>query len=234
VDASLRAGLRQAKACGATLHRETRLEDWQWTGSRFDLSAGEANFSARRLVITAGAWAGRVLQDLNLPLTVLRKLLVWVQPDRPENFTPGVFPTFASARDFFYGFPNLHGNGVKLGIHWSLGEAAADPDSAQSDASQEAVRPVLQAAAELLPSLSGELPNAFSRVKRTKTCLYTMTPDEHFIVDRHPQIGNLVFAAGFSGHGFKFAPAIGEALVQMSLDETSSLALGFLSMKRLA
>jgi sarcosine oxidase len=234
LDASLRAGLRQAEALGAALHRNTRLEDWQWTGSRFDLSTHGGVFSAKRLVITAGAWAGRVLQGLNLPLTVVRKLLVWVQPDRPEYFNPETFPVFASARDFFYGFPNFRDDGVKLAIHWSLGEVEADPDSGQSDIGQETIRPVLQAAAELLPSLSGELPGAFSRVKRTKTCFYTMTPDEHFIVDRHPQIGDLVFAAGFSGHGFKFAPAIGEALVKMSLCETSSLRLDFLRMKRLA
>ena len=234
VDASLRAGLQQAEVRGAVLHRQTRLEDWHWTGSRFDLSTSEGVFSARRLVVTAGAWAGRVLQELSLPLTVVRKLLVWVQPNRPEYFTPETFPVFASARDFFYGFPDFPHNGVKLAIHRSSDETDADPDSGQSDASREAVRPVLQAAAELLPSLCGELPGAFSRVTRTKTCFYTMTPDEHLIIDRHPRIGDLVFAAGFSGHGFKFAPAIGEALVQMSLNEALSLRLDFLSMKRLA
>ena len=92
---------------------------------------------------------------------------------------------------------------------------------------------MLDAAAELLPSLAGEVPDAFSRVTRTKTCFYTMTPDEHFVIDRHPQIGNLVFAAGFSGHGFKFAPAIGEALVDITLRGASSLPLEFLSLKLL-
>ena len=123
--------------------------------------------------------------------------------------------------------------GVKLAIHWSGGEPAADPDSGQPLPVREDIRPVLEAAAELLPSLAGELPDAFSRVTRTKTCFYAMTPDEHFIIDRLPHLSNLVFAAGCSGHGFKFAPAMGEALVQMAMYGTSSLPVEFLSLKRL-
>jgi sarcosine oxidase len=233
VDASMRAGLRQAAHSGAELYTNTRLEDWEWKGSAFELTTSDGTFSARRLVITAGAWSGRILKALNLPLTVVRKLLVWVQPERPEDFTPDVFPVFASGRRFFYGFPNIDDRGVKLAIHWTGCEPIADPDSGQLQPTREDIRPVLDAAAELLPSLAGEVPDAFSRVTRTKTCFYTMTPDEHFVIDRHPQIGNLVFAAGFSGHGFKFAPAIGEALVDITLRGTSLLPLEFLSLKRL-
>jgi sarcosine oxidase len=233
VEPSLRAGLRQAAESGAELHRNARLEDWQWTGSAFELTTEDGTFTARHLVITAGAWSSRVLQAMKLPLRVVRKLLVWVEPERPEYFTSAVFPVFASARDFFYGFPNIYDRGVKLAIHWQGGELIADPDSGQSEPAREDIRPVLDAAAELLPSLISQRSNAFSRVKRTKTCFYTMTPDEHFIIDRHPRIRNLVFAAGFSGHGFKFAPAIGEALVQLILRGSCSLPIGFLSLDRL-
>jgi sarcosine oxidase len=230
---SLRAGLRQAAHSGAELYTNTRLEDWQWKGSAFELTTSDGTFSARHLVITAGAWSGRILKALNLPLTVVRKLLVWVQPERPEDFTPDVFPVFASGRCFFYGFPNIDDRGVKLAIHRTGGEPVADPDSGQLQPAREDIRPVLDAAAELLPSLAGEVPDAFSRVTLTKTCFYTTTPDEHFVIDRHPQVGNLVFAAGFSEQGFKFAPAIGEALVDITLRGTSSLPLEFLSLKRL-
>jgi sarcosine oxidase len=233
VNASLQAGLRQARRFGAEFHCSTRLENWRWTGSAFELTTTNGSFAAGHLVITAGAWAGRMLQALDLPLTVVQKLLVWVRPDRPEFFTPHNFPVFASARDFFYGFPDINNNGVKLAIHWSGGEPAVDPDSVRLPPGREGIRPVLEAAEELLPSLAGHLPGAFSRVTRTKTCLYTMTPDEHFVIDRHPHIRNLIFGAGFSGHGFKFAPAIGEALVQMALHGTSKLPVEFLSVKRL-
>ena len=83
-----------------------------------------------------------------------------------------------------------------------------------------------------MPSLIGPLPDAFDRVLRTKTCFYTMTPDEHFLIDRHPEFPNLIFAAGFSGHGFKFAPAIGEALAELALTGTSTLPIGFLGLSR--
>jgi sarcosine oxidase len=233
VDASLRFALEQAGRAGAELRRNTRLEDWQWTGDVFELRTSTGSLRARRLVVTAGAWAGRILADLNLPLTVVRKVLVWLRPRRPELFTPDRFPVFASAGHFFYGFPDLHGAGVKLAIHWSPTSVRADPDVLQEAPHEDEIRPVLGAAADLFPDLARGLPEAFDRVLMTKTCFYTMTPDEHFIVDRHPRLGNLVFAAGFSGHGFKFAPAIGESLVDLALHAQSNLPIDFLSLKRL-
>jgi glycine/D-amino acid oxidase-like deaminating enzyme len=121
---------------------------------------------------------------------------------------------------------------VKLAIHWSEGGRDADIDTGQTAASHDDIAPVLEAAGKLLPTLAGDLPDAFDRVVRTKTCFYTMTPDEHFLIDRHPRIPDLVFAAGFSGHGFKFAPAIGEALAQLTVDGRTELAIDFLSMNR--
>jgi sarcosine oxidase len=233
VEGSLTAALRLAEHSGAVLRRDTCLEAWQWTGSSFELRTAGETFFARRLVIAAGAWAGRLLKDLHLPLTVVRKPLVWVRPQHPEQFRPDVFPVFASARCFFYGFPDVKGDGVKMAIHWSAGEPAADPDSGELSVSSEAVAAVLDAAADLLPTLAGELPQAFSRVTRTESCFYTMTPDEHFIIDRHPRIDSLVFAAGFSGHGFKFAPAVGEVLAEMALQGASTLPVGFLGLARL-
>lgn len=182
---------------------------------------------AAHLIVTAGAWVSRILADLALPLRVLRKVLIWVNPVRDQSF-----PVFATASDFFYGFPNIGGEGVKLAIHGCLVAAATNPDDPQPEVSVNEVRPVIEAAAELMPSLIGSLPDAFDRVLRTKTCFYTMTPDEHFLIDRHPKFPNLIFAAGFSGHGFKFAPAIGEALVELALTETSALPLGFLGLSR--
>jgi glycine/D-amino acid oxidase-like deaminating enzyme len=92
----------------------------------------------------------------------------------------------------------------------------------------EEAAPVLELAAKYLPALAGPLPSAFARVTQIKTCLYTMTPDEHFLIDRHPEWRNLVFAAGFSGHGFKFAPVVGEALADMITLGETSLPIGFL------
>ena len=87
------------------------------------------------------------------------------------------------------------------------------------------IDPALRMVAELLPGLAGPLPGAFDRVVGAKTCLYTMTPDEHFILDQHPFMENVWIAAGFSGHGFKFAPAIGETLAELALSGMATLLL---------
>ena len=227
VNAALRSGLEQASRAGADLRTGIRVEDWSWTGDRFVVRTSAGTFMAARLIVTAGAWVSRILTDLALPLQVLRKVLVWVNPLRDQSF-----PVFASANDFFYGFPNIGGEGVKLAIHGGVRAPATSPDDPQPEVIVNEVLPVIEAAAELMPSLLGPLPDAFDRVLRTKTCFYTMTPDEHFLIDRHPDFPNLIFAAGFSGHGFKFAPAIGEALAELALTGTSTLPIGFLGLSR--
>jgi monomeric sarcosine oxidase len=229
VNETLRLGLEQASRAGAALDINTRVEGWSWTGNGFAVRTSAGTFVAAHLIVTAGASAGRILADLALPLKVLRKVLIWVNPLRDQ-----LFPVFASASDFFYGFPNIGGEGVKLAIHGSVAGPAANPDNPQPEVTVDEVRPVIEAAAELMPSLIGPLPDAFDRVLRTKTCFYTMTPDEHFLIDRHPEFPRLIFAAGFSGHGFKFAPTIGEALVELALTGTSALPIGFLGLSRFA
>jgi sarcosine oxidase len=232
VDAALRSGLEQAKRAGAELRLNARVESWEQKDGEFRIATATDTFTAKRLIVTAGAWAGRLLTDLNLPITVLRRVLVWIDPLRPELFGPGVFPVFAFAENFFYGFPNIDNQGVKLAIHWSVGPPAGEIDVRQPEVTPDEIRPVLEAAARLMPSLAGPLPDARGRVLQAKTCLYGMTPDEHFIIDRHPQYEHAYFAAGFSGHGFKFAPAIGEALADLALNGRTSLPIGFLRLNR--
>ena len=227
VNATLRSVLRSASRAGADLRLDAQVQGWSWSGSEFVLQTSVGTFQAAKLVVTAGAWVDRVLADLVLRLKIVRKLLVWLDPlhDRP-------LPVFASATNFFYGFPNIAGHGVKLAVHWSDGAPATEIDAPQPPVMRDEIRPVLEAAATLLPSLTGPLPDAFNRVLRTATCFYTMTPDEHFIIDRHPHVPNLVFAAGFSGHGFKFAPAIGEALADLAMFGTTALPIRFLALDR--
>jgi glycine/D-amino acid oxidase-like deaminating enzyme len=148
---------------------------------------------------------------LRLPLSVRRKTLAWLNPEAPERFEPGRFPGFAFADRFFYGFPNSAGHGVKLAIHWGEGLAVVDPSLPVAPPGQDDLVPIVHLASQYLLGLTSGLADGLSRVQRAVTCLYTMTPDEHFIIDRHPSIENVWLAAGFSGHGFKFAPAIRSA-----------------------
>jgi glycine/D-amino acid oxidase-like deaminating enzyme len=210
----------------------TRVDHWEAAGDEFAIRTAEDSYVAKRLIITAGAWAGKFLSDLQLPLKVIRKVLIWVDPLRPDYFGCDRFPIFASAPNFFYGVPNVDGTGVKLSIHWSEAGPAARIDAHQPRPTREEISPILSAAADLMPSLAGSLPGAFDRVLRSKTCFYTMTPDEHFVIDRHPHHESLILAVGFSGHGFKFAPAIGEVLADLVLHGKTNIPLDFLSLKR--
>jgi sarcosine oxidase len=169
-----------------------------------------------------------LLRDLQLPLTIERKVLTWIEPRDPRMFAPEVFPVFTMADDFFYGFPNISNEGVKLAIHWRREQVIDDPFAPVRPASDEDFGPVVRMANRYLPALTDPLPDGLSRVRRGATCLYTMTPDEHFIVDRHPERENVWFAAGFSGHGFKFAPAIGEALADLCTEGKTALPIEFL------
>ncbi len=233
VNGCLRFALEQAALAGAELCMEARVESCRREGEDFLIRTTSGTVIARRLIVAAGAWSGRLLASLDLPLKVLRKVLVWVKPFHPAPFEPGVFPVFASAGEFFYGFPNIHEEGVKLAIHWSREPTpATDIDVPQPEVDTTEIQPVLEKAAQLLPSLAGPLPGALDRVIRAKTCLYTMTVDEHFIIDRHPHWENAYIAAGFSGHGFKFAPAIGEILTGLALDGTTPLPIDLFSLRR--
>jgi monomeric sarcosine oxidase len=222
VNAAIQAARRISEFAGATLLDDCPVLNIVKRDSHFEIVTPSKTIAAEQVVVTAGAWCGQLLSGLGLPLRVVRKIVLWVNPLEPEQFTSRVLPIFAFAERFFYGFPAVCGPDVKLAVHWEPGQTVADPTLPVDKPTMEEASPVLELAAKYLPALAGPLPSALTRVTQLKTCLYTMSPDEHFIVDRHPEWGNLVFAAGFSGHGFKFAPAIGQALADMiSLGETS-------------
>jgi len=150
----------------------------------------------------------------------------------PELFTPDRVPVFAFPENFTYGFPYLPGAGVRLAEHLG-GNYLPDADSPGSPPGPADLDPLAALAAKYMPGLAGSYDQARARISRSAVCLYTMTPDENFIVDLHPQFKNVIFAAGFSGHGFKFAPLIASALADLALQGKTELPIAFLSLKRL-
>jgi monomeric sarcosine oxidase len=228
VDAAISTAQRFSQQAGATLLTDSPVLNIDKRGNHFAITTPKGGITAQKVVVTAGAWSGHLLSRLGLPLHVERRVLLWVNPLAPERFTPDVLPIFAFAERFFYGFPTIGGRGVKMAIHWEKGHTVDNPIFPVADATLDDAAPVLEMASRFLPALAGPLPGALDRVSSLKTCIYTMTPDEHFIIDRHPDWENLVFAAGFSGHGFKFAPVIGEALADLAMFGKTSLQVDFL------
>jgi monomeric sarcosine oxidase len=225
VDASIAANLSQAQSLGAERFLDQPVKRWHATGSEVQVHLENGSISAGSLVVTAGAWAGDVLHGLGLPLNVKRKVLAWFDPLVPEIFAADRIPIFSFADKWTYGFPCVPGMGVKVAEHFG-GSYLPGADTPVTPAGPEDLDPIAATAAKYMPKLG-------SRVVRSTTCLYTMTPDDDFIVDHHPGFKNVVFAAGFSGHGFKFAPVVGEALADLVLEGKTALPIDFLALDRL-
>lgn len=209
VEACVRAQLDAARQQGAVLRDGEAVLSWQADDQGVTVQTAADRYVADRLVITAGAWAGRVLSDLGLPLTVLRKPMLWFSTADDTQLRRDVFPIylFDTPHGFYYGFPVLDSLGHKTARH-DAGQEAADPehvDRAVSRSDEDECRAFLH---RHLPLVNGPL-------KHGKVCLYTVTPDRHFIIDRHPHHANVALACGFSGHGFKFAPVVGEILADL-------------------
>ena len=222
-----RAFCEDAVRLGAELRFGVRVHGFAPDGEGMTVETESGRLRADRVVVTAGPWSTTLLADLGLPLEVRRVLVVHVQPDDPTRFRPEVLPIFIMdvPEGEYYGFPFLPDQGVKFGRH-DDGEVCT-PESARRTVTDDEVR-------WMTGVLERYLPGAAREVLMTVTCLYTMTPDSHFMIDRHPEWPQVVFAGGFSGHGFKFASVMGEALADLALEGASRLPIGFLSFRRLA
>ena len=207
----IEAHLSLARQHGATLLADAPVVKWQPNGDGVSVFTAKAELSATYLVLSAGAWLTSLVPDLKLPLTVERQMLFWFEPGAERNlFHPSSCPIHLwewTAGRFFYGFPDL-GTGVKIARHHE-GEITA-PDNACREVKPEEV------AAMRNIILRKFLPKAADGLLRNATvCLYTNTPDGHFLIDHHPSHPQVLIASPCSGHGFKFSSAIGEVLADL-------------------
>lgn len=208
-EACITAQLEQARRHGAVLRFGEPVERWHVDSGEVSILTGLDRYQARHLIISAGAWVASLLPELTLPFTVERQVLHWFEPlDAADAFTPRRCPIHLWQFDdgrFFYGFPD-QGAGVKVAFHHG-GEVTA-VDSLQRAIAPAEVEEVRSALRRFVPAADGP-------ILRSTVCLYTNTPDEHFLIDRHPGHSNVLVASPCSGHGFKFAPVIAEILANM-------------------
>jgi sarcosine oxidase len=219
------AHVEQALPHGAVVRARERVLEWDDAGDVVHVRTERGEYEAERLVVTAGAWAAEVARLPGL-VQAERQVLAWFQPVGPELFAPARFPVFNLQVDegHFYGFP-AHGiPGFKLGRYHHLGEqVAADAFDREPNARDEAV---LRAFTERY------FPDAAGPTVALKTCLFENSPDEHFILDRHPESERVVVGAGFSGHGFKFCSVVGEILADLTVDGWTAHEIEFLRLSR--
>jgi sarcosine oxidase len=208
------AYLNRAGFLGAELHFEEPVIGWRALrpGEGVEVQTSSGRYSAAQLVLTPGAWAPELMTDLGLPLEVTRQVMFWFEPlGGVEPFLPERFPIYLwepAGRRLFYGFPAIDGpkGGVKVAIHY--GGVRCTPDSMERQIHPQEVEEMRSYLADRIPTLRGALVDA-------RTCMYTNTPDGHFVIGRHPHYPQVALAAGFSGHGFKFVSVVGEILADL-------------------
>lgn len=226
VEDCVRAHMEEACRLGAKHRHGESVIRWKATGSSVVVSTDQQTYEAERLIVTAGCWTNQLLRELNVPLRLLRKHLHWYAAE-PERFREdNGCPCFFHQADggMFYGVPNIDGGGVKVAEH-SGGVEISDPLVDEREEEVEDTRRIESFLQRYLPGVS------MTR-KRRDVCFYTMSPDENFIVDRHPEHDAVVFAAGLSGHGFKFTSVLGRTLAELAMDGKAEREIGFLGLNR--
>lgn len=221
---------------GAELHGREPVRSWQADRNGVRVVTDRGTYQAGHVVFTAGAWTGPLVRQLGIPLTVTRQVVGWVWPRTPERFALGRFPCWAIEDDapgfqgIYYGFPLMSGvpmesPGIKVAHH-------APGPATHPDAVDRATTTADEG--DFRPALAKYLPDADGPLLSMRVCMYTMSPDQHFVIDRHPVHANVTIGCGFSGHGFKLAPAMGEALADLAMHGRSDLPIGFLGRARFA
>jgi glycine/D-amino acid oxidase-like deaminating enzyme len=196
---------------GAEVRTGQKIIRWEADGSGIRIDLDGESLHAARLALCCGPWSSKLLQ-LDLPLEVLRKPVFWFKTTNPLFALDRGCPIcgFETMGGFFYGFPSLDGHTVKIAEH--TGREPVNPETVDRLADESD-------AARCAFFLAAYLPTVGPGFARSSVCLYTMTPDQHFIVDRHPRFPQVALAAGFSGHGFKFAPVIAEMLADFLVND---------------
>lgn len=226
VEKCVQAHWTLAEQHGATLIPDSEVTSWQATSEGFSIQTKDGEHHARKMVITAGAWSAKLLKDIGVPLRVVRKVLTW-HPVRSQVYSVqegGSAFFFEMPEGQFYGFPSIDGQSVKLAEHTGGTEIDSPADLDRRLLSEDE-RPLTRFIDEVMPELQ-------TNTAKHAVCMYTMTPDAHFLVDEHPDFAGLYLGAGFSGHGFKFTPVLGEALSDLVLHGQTRQPVGFLGLGR--
>lgn len=209
---------------GAEVRARERVLGWEPAGEGVRVRTDRGEYAAERLVLAGGAWMSELT---GLPLVrAERQVLGWFQPLRPELFSPERFPVFnlELGDDHCYGFPVYGIPGFKLGRYHHLGETV-DPDAVDRTPRADDE--------ELLRSFAERwFPDGAGPTMTLKACLFENTPDEHFVVDLHPEAPQVVCLGGGSGHGFKFCSVLGEIAADLALDGTTRHDIGLLRLGR--
>ena len=212
---------------GAQIHGNEPVLSWEGGAGGVTVTTATRTYHADKVVFCGGAWSDKLVTDLGVKLLVTRQVLGWVQPRRRDYFQLGVLPVWAIDKQdgtIYYGFPLTPDSpGLKIAHHGP--GPATDPNTIDRTPHPEDEQ-------SFRPALTRYLPSADGPLLSMRICMYTNSPDHHFILDRHPRHERVTLACGFSGHGFKFCSVIGEALADLATKGRAELPIQFLGLNR--
>ena len=216
-----------ARQRGAAVREHEPVIEWDAGDSGVRVTTHAGTYTAAQLILTAGAWTGSLVRRVAPVLTPERQVMLWTRPLRPALFEVGVFPVFyINMPDGpFYGFPSHDDRGFKIGRYHHRHEQV-EPDTVDRTCHPEDE-------AVLRDGIRHYFPDADGPTLAMKACLFTNTPDEHFVIDRLEGSRRVSVAAGFSGHGFKFCSVVGEILADLALDGGTRHDISLFSLSRL-
>lgn len=223
-----------ARRAGAEIVTNQPLLNWQREGSGFVLQTAAAELRCEKLVIASGAWTGSLLPEMALPLQVTRQVLYWFETPDPNPFAIGHFPIFLleyGPEEFLYGFPD-QGEGFKIAQH--LPGRPQDPELLSQSVEPTEIEQMTDFLMRFFKGMGSTRSSEYRpKLSKTAVCMYTNTPDGHFLIDRHPEHDSLWLVSPCSGHGFKFASALGDVLARAVLANRPAPELDFFSLARL-
>ena len=218
--------VRLAKSLAATVHVGMRVLSWRREGGGITVEMDGGAIRARQIVISAGAWMSRVVPSLAPLLRPERQVVGWFETSEHSAFEPARFPVFVltTADGIFYGFPEFGVPGFKIGKYHHRAEPV-DPDAVRRsvDEKDESV---------LRDCIRACFPAADGRLLKASTCMFTNTPDEHFIIDRLPDAPEAIVVSACSGHGFKFCSVVGEIVADLVTDGATTHDLSLFRLDR--
>ena len=211
---AIRAHVAAAQAQGAEVRFNQTVTDWRAKPTGVEVHTNRSVHLGDRLVVAAGAWMPKLVTSVPLPLAVTRQVVGWFETNDPPLYEPSRLPIWLlqppGDHDYYYGLPRFGPPGLKVGrMHHrqpTVSPATMDRDAHNDD---EAI---------LRKCLVRYFPGANGQALALKTCMFTSTPDGHFIIDKHPAHANVLILSACSGHGFKFAPVVGEIAANLILD----------------
>jgi sarcosine oxidase len=219
------AFVRLASRRGAEARYREPVRSWQASSNEVTVVTDRGRYQADRVVFTCGARIAGVLGADVAPVQAERVPLFWLEPTEPDEFAPDRFPIYLwemAPGDLFYGFPHVEWPGVKVACHHS--GQFCDPDEVDRTVTEADELRLRRAIETRIPGLNGPVVSSL-------VCLYENSPDGHFLIDRVPEHPNALFAAGFSGHGFKFASVVGEILADLVTTGSATADADFLQLR---